>query len=155
MASLPKTLLIFSIVFNCLSSSFEHNALSVLTHFWPCLLKTNTTDMLHLWDYHSCVSATEGLYSQEINHTCTEGFQVTGHKHTPTLQQVGPQNNRARYFVIRHHMYKYGYGIAQGWAICGPQATCGPPRRFMRPKEAFSHTQKSVYNFRKLMTLNC
>jgi len=35
------------------------------------------------------------------------------------------------------------YDLAQGWAISGPLATCGPPQRFQWPAEAFGKIFKS------------
>jgi len=36
-----------------------------------------------------------------------------------------------------HWWQNIHYHLAQGWAISGPRATCGPPQRFQWPAKAF------------------
>ena len=43
--------------------------------------------------------------------------------------------------------------LAQGWAISGPRATCGPPQRFQWPAEAFRKNHQ-VGKFHELTTVN-
>jgi len=140
--------------------------LNALCHFGPChaykqkvwrtvsskLTYRVTKVLLRV----NCIKQTEVLPHSPVATGVFDRFSPS-----ETKLQSPPNLNMKHYKTVmfvqilecQAQLHKCKAPLAQGWAISGPGAPCGPPQRFLWPAEAFRKNHK-IWKFLQLITGN-